>query len=32
VTRLVAEKELTPAEIERIQRLLDAQPKGRKKK
>jgi predicted transcriptional regulator len=32
VTRLVAEKELTPTQIERIQRLLDAQPKGRKKK
>jgi len=32
LTRLVAEKDLSPAQIERIQRLLDAQPKGRKNK
>ena len=31
LTRLVAEKDLSPAQIERIQRLLDAQPKGRQK-
>lgn len=32
LTRLVADRELSTAEIERIQRLLDAQPKGRQKK
>jgi predicted transcriptional regulator len=32
LTRLVAEKDLSPAQVARIQRLLDAQPKGRKKK
>jgi BlaI family penicillinase repressor len=32
LTRLVAEKDLSPAQIERIQRLLDAQPKRRRKK
>jgi len=32
LTRLVAEKDLSPAQIERIQRLLDAQPKRRPKK
>jgi predicted transcriptional regulator len=32
LTQLVAEKDLSPAQIERIQRLLDAQPKRRQKK
>jgi len=32
MTRLVAEKDLSDAQIKRIQRLLDAQPEGRKKK
>lgn len=32
LTRLVAERDLSPAQIERIQRLLDVQPKGRQKK
>lgn len=32
LTRLVAEKDLTPAEIERIQRLLDEAPKKGAKK
>lgn len=32
LTRLVTEKDLSKKEIERIQKLLDEQPKGRKKK
>lgn len=31
LSRLVADRELSAAEIERIQQLLDAKPKGRKK-
>jgi len=32
LTRLVAEKDLSPTQIKRIQRLLDEQPQGGKKK
>lgn len=32
LTQLVAEKDLSPTQIERIQRLLDAQPKRRQKR
>lgn len=32
LTRLVAETTLSPAQVERIQKLLDVQPKRKKKK